>query len=461
MFYVYGNLNLKFICIMRIPRILFIMIATLLVFFLQKANAQEKWTLEECIRYALDNNINIKREKISAEQFRNDYNQSKFEFLPSVNGSAKHSFRSGKTFSYDVLDYVNQEYHYGQMQLNSGLTLFNGLENQNRMKMRKFNLNRQLEDIEKAKYDVTMNVATYYLNILSKQEQKQIKKEQLNVTLDQIDQTRQQVNVGNKAKGDLLEIKAQAARERVELTRAENELRMAYVDLTQLMNLDSTENFAVHFPEKDTISGRETLKSVDAIYEESVKEFPAIKSAEFNLRSSEKNLDMMKGRRYPELSIGIGFFTYYDEIPKDNFGISYNEQIDENMSMVAELQLSIPIFNNRRVHNQIQNAKLTLDDSRLQLEEQKQNLYKDIQRARNEAISAYEDYRANIEAVNSSQEAFNYTEQKYEVGLVDIVEYKVAKKDLTEAKLNASQAKYNYFFRLMLLEFYRGEELTL
>jgi len=437
------------------------MIATLLVFFLQKANAQEKWTLEECIRYALDNNINIKREKISAEQFRNDYNQSKFEFLPSVNGSAKHSFRSGKTFSYDVLDYVNQEYHYGQMQLNSGLTLFNGLENQNRMKMRKFNLNRQLEDIEKAKYDVTMNVATYYLNILSKQEQKQIKKEQLNVTLDQIDQTRQQVNVGNKAKGDLLEIKAQAARERVELTRAENELRMAYVDLTQLMNLDSTENFAVHFPEKDTISGRETLKSVDAIYEESVKEFPAIKSAEFNLRSSEKNLDMMKGRRYPELSIGIGFFTYYDEIPKNNFGISYNEQIDENMSMVAELQLSIPIFNNRRVHNQIQNAKLTLDDSRLQLEEQKQNLYKDIQRARNEAISAYEDYRANIEAVNSSQEAFNYTEQKYEVGLVDIVEYKVAKKDLTEAKLNASQAKYNYFFRLMLLEFYRGEELTL
>ena len=446
---------------MRLSRISFIIIATVFVLFLQKTSAQDKWTLEECIRYALDNNINIKREKVSADQFRNDYNQSKFEFFPDVNGSAKHSYRSGKTFSYDVLEYVNQEYHYGQIQLNSGLTLFNGLENQNRMKMRKFNLNRQLENIEKAKYDVTMNVATYYLNILSKQEQKQIKKEQLNVTLEQIEQTKQQVNVGNKAKGDLLEIKAQAARERVELTRARNELKMAYVDLTQLMNLDSLDNFTVYFPDKDTISGRETLKSADAIYEESVDEFPAIKGAEFNLKSSEKNLDMMKGRRYPELNIGIGFFTYYDEIPKNQFDISYNEQVEENMSMVAELQLNIPIFNNRRVHNQIQNAKLALEDSRLQLEKQKQNLYKDIQRARNEAISAYEDYKANIEAVNSSQEAFNYTEQKYEVGLVDIVEYKVAKKDLTEAKLNASQAKYNYFFRLMLLEFYRGEELTL
>ncbi|MGM0498085.1 MAG: TolC family protein [Bacteroidota bacterium] len=442
-------------------RILFIIIGTFLAFFIQNANAQERWTLEECIRYALDNNINIKRENVSAEQLKNDYNQSKFEFLPNVNGSGTHSYRSGKTFSYDVLDYVNQEYHYGQVQINSGLTLFNGLENQNRMRMRKFNFKRQLENIEEAKYDVTMNVATYYLNILSKQEQKQIKEEQLNVTLDQIEQTRQQVNVGNKAKGDLLEIKAQAARERVELTRAENELKMAYVDLTQLMNLDSTENFTVYFPEKDTISERESLKSADAIYEESVKEFPAIKGAEFNLKSSEKNLDMMKGRRYPELNIGIGFFTYYDEIPKNQFDISYNEQVEENVSMIAELRLNIPIFNNRRVHNQIQNAKLALDDSKLQLEERKQNLYKDIQRARNEAISAYDDYRANIEAVNSSQEAFNYTEQKYEVGLVDIVEYKVAKKDLTEAKLNASQAKYNYFFRLMLLEFYRGEELTL
>jgi len=446
---------------MRISRILFIIIATVLVFSLQNTNAQKKWTLEECIRYALDNNINIKREKVSAEQFKNDYNQSKFELLPDVNGSARHSYRSGKTFNYDVQEYVNEDYHYGQIQLNSGLTLFKGLENQNRIKMRNFNLKRQLENIKKAKYDVTMNVATYYLNILSNQEQKQIKEEQLNVTLEQIEQTKQQVDVGNKAKGDLLEIKAQAARERVELTRAKNELRMAYVDLTQLMNLDSTKNFTVYFPEKDTISGRETLNSADAIYEESVNEFPAIKSAEFNLKSSEKNLDMMKGRRYPELSIGMGFFTYYNEIPKNQFDISYNEQIEENISMVAELQLNIPIFNKRRVHNQIQNAKLALNDSRLQLEQQKQNLYKDIQRARNEAISAYDDYRANIEAVNSSQEAFNYTEQKYEVGLVDVVEYKVAKKDLTEAKLNASQAKYNYFFRLMLLEFYRGEELSL
>lgn len=445
---------------MRISGSLLIISFVYLLLLGSGIKAQEKWTLEECIQYALDNNIRIKRENVSAKQLENDYNQSFFEFLPEVNGSAKHSFRSGKTFSYDVLDYVNQEYHYGQVQLNSNLTLFNGLENQNRRKKRKFDLKSQLAGIEEAKYDVKMNITTYYLNVLSKHEQKQIKKEQLNVTIDQIEKTKQQVQVGNKAKGDLLEIKAQAARERVELTRAKNELKMAYVDLTQLMNLDSIKNFSVYFPEKDTITGEETVKSADAIYNESVDDFPSINYAEFQLKSSEKNLEIMKGRRYPDLNLGFGVFTYYNEIRKNQFDIAYDEQIDENLSMIAEIRLSIPIFSNRQIHNKIQNAKLSVEDSRLQLKERKQNLYKDIQRARNEAISAYDDYKANIEAVNSSREAFQYAKEKYDVGLVDIVEYKVAKKDLTEARLNAAQAKYNYYFRLMLLEFYRGKELT-
>jgi outer membrane protein len=164
----------------------------------------------------------------------------------------------------------------------------------------------------------------------------------------------------------------------------------------------------------------------------------------------------MKGRRYPRLDVGINFQTYYN----NNINQNYQEQVDGNLSMIAGVSLNIPIFNNRYVENQVQNAKLSIEDSKYRLKESKQNLFKNIQRARNEAINAFKDYQANMDAVNASREAFEYAEQKYEVGLVDIVEYKIAKKDLTEARLNAAQAKYNYYFRLMLLEFYMGKELT-
>ena len=440
---------------MKMTRFLFIILSACIVFFASDLRAQKKWTLEECINYALEHNIEIKRRSVTAEQAENNYKQSKFEYLPTVNGRASHDINSGKTYVYDLNKYINTDYQYSQFSLSSGVTLFDGLETRNRVQKRKFDMLAQLESIKEAKYDVKMNVATYYLNVLSKQEQKKIKREQLNVTLEQIEQTQQQVEVGNKAKGDLLEIKAQAARERVELTRAENELKMAYIDLTQLMNLDSTQNFTIHAPEQDTLKPDETIQTADIVYNKSVEAFPTVKNYEYQVESSEENLQMIKGRRYPRLDFGVNFNTYFNE----NVDVVYGDQIDGNFSMIAGVQLNIPIFNNRSVENQIQNARLNIKDSKYRLKESKQNLFKSIQRARNEAIAAYKDYQANVEAVSFSREAFNYSEQKYNVGLVDIVEYKVAKKDLTEARLNAAQAKYNYFFRMMLLEFYMGEEL--
>lgn len=446
---------------MKMNRLIIILGFALLSISAMHVKAQDTWTLEECIQYALEHNIEIKRRNISAEQAENNHQQSKFELFPDLNGNASHSFRSGKNFNYDVLDYVNQDYQYGQFGLHSNLNIFNGLETQNRIKQEKYNMLSQLESIKEARYDVTMNIVTYYLNVLANIEQKQIKEEQLQVTLDQIEKTQQEVEVGNKAKGDLLEIEAQAARERVELTQAKNDLRMAYLDLTQLMNLDSADKFQVYIPEEESLQPDASVKSADIIYKESVKQFPTIKNAEFQVKSSEKNLAIMKGRRYPSLDFDIQVGSYYNELRKEQLNLGYDKQMEENLSMIMQLSLNIPIFNNRLVSNQIQNARLSLEDSRFQLQENKQNLFKNIQRARNEAIAAYEDYQANREAVESSQEAFNYARERYDVGLVDIVEYKVAKKDLTEAKLNAAQAKYNYFFRIKILEFYMGKELQI
>ena len=429
-----------------------------LVFGSLKVGAQKEWTLEECINYALENNINIKRQKIAAEQARNDRKQSKWEMAPSISANGSHSFNFGKTINPDNYEYVNQQFQSQSMQANADLTLFDGLETQHTQKMRRYDLMAQLENIETARYNVTLNIVTYYLNVLSQAEQKKIKEEQLDVTMDQITKTREQVKVGNKAKGDLLEIKAQAARERVELTRAKNNLKMAYVDLAQLMNLDTVKNFSVIIPENLELQAEKLIKPADTIYNQSVHEFPTIQNAQYQLKSSQKYLDIMKGRLMPTLSFRTSYYTYYNELSQP----SYADQIkDINPNLNLQLVLSIPIFDKMRKYNQISNAKLLVKDSKYVLKEQKQELFKTIQKAVNEAESAYEDYQASLESVESNEEAFKYTKEKYDVGLVDAVEYKIAKNELSSARSNTANAKYNYIFRLKILEFYMGREMKL
>lgn len=394
-----------------------------------------------------------------AQQAENNHKQSKLEILPNLSGRAFHMYRAGKSINYDTYTYVNQDYQYQSISLNSRIPVFNGLEIQNTIKKAKFDLLAQLETIEDAKYNVIMNVVTYYLNVLSAQEQKKIKEEQLSVTLDKIEKIKQQVEVGNKAKGDLLEIQAEVARDRVELTDANNQLRMAKVNLIQLMNLDSHEGFNIESPDELKVKETGALYSTEQVYNESVEEFPTIKMAEYQLKSSEKNLDIMKGRRYPQLSFNLQTQTYYNELSNELF--PYKQQLEENAYFVVQLTLNIPVFNRMRVQNQIDNARLSVEDSKQQLKEYKQNLYKTIQRARNEAIAAYENYQSNKEAVKSMEEAFVYTEEKYDVGLVDIIEYRIAKNNLSRSRSDLSNAKFNYIFRLKLLEFYMGQQMEL
>jgi len=421
------------------------------------AASQKNWTLEECIDYALEHNINIKRQKVEAEKATNNHKQSKRNLLPSASANASHSFNFGRSLNEDTYEYVNEQFQAGNIYAQSELPLFNGRENINTIKMRKYELLAQLERIEEARYDVTMNVVTYYLMVLSSIEQKNIREEQLAVTMEQIDQIREQIEVGKKAKGELLEIKAQAANEKAELTRARNDLAMAYVDLAQVMNLDSLETLQVNVPETLQIKDH-SIKNTNAVYSQALESFPSIQRAEYELKGTKKYLAVTKGRFFPELYAGARLQSYYNELVPS----SYMKQLkDINVQGGVGFTLRIPIFNKLNQYTQVSNARLDVKNSQLGLEEQKQNLYKNIQKARNEAIAAHENYQANLEAVESYEEAFRYAEEKYEVGLVNAVEYRIAKNDLSRARSNASNAKYNYIFKLKILEFYMGKAMSL
>jgi len=419
----------------------------------------KKWTLEECIQYATENNIQLKRQEIASSQSEENYKQSKAELLPSVNFSAQHGFKFGKVLDYATYTYVDQSTQSGNANLNSNLTLFSGLQNYNNIKRTQYNYLSALANVDKAQNDLTLNISMAFLDILFFKEDVKLAEEQLAITKDQIAKTEKLIEVGSSAKGDLLEIKAQAASEELALIEKGNNLNLATLRLTQLLNLEDTTNFAIAVPDDLSVSSISALQKIQTIYEEAIQTLPEIQIAEYNVKSNQAYLKMQKGQLSPSLTFNVAYGSWYSQTLKE---ISdYNEQLQDNAETQFAFSLQIPIFNKMRTKRNIANAKFSVEDAKWQLEEQKQAIYKTIQEAHAKATAAYEKYQAGGETVRAMQEAFNYTEQKYDVGLVDIIEYKIAKKNLTDAQTSLIQAKYDFIFRTKILDFYQNQQFTL
>lgn len=469
------------------------LIVLLFATFAFSSKAQKEWSLEECINYAIANNIQVKRQELSANASEKTYLQSKMEILPSVNANGQHYLNSGKAIDYETYSYVNESFQGGSISLSSEVNLFSGLQTFNTIRKNKLDLMVQLEGVEKVKNDITLNVATAYLQILLSKELYNNAKQQLEITMVQVDKTKKLVEIGNAAKGSLLQIEAQAAGEKAALIEVENNLKIAYLNLSQLLNLETTEGFEIKTPESLELVLTNEFADINTIYTDALEVLPEIKSAEYGLQSSERSLAIAYGNISPSLSLGYQYSTRYNELTKKAEGSSlptvstfpigetaggeevygyisntnyassypYMDQLADNASNVIYLALRVPLFNKWRTATTISQSKIMLNDSKLTLDLQKQNLYKSIQQASTQATGALERYKANTQAVESMEEAFRYTEQKYQVGLVDILEYKTAKNSLIKAKSDALQAKYEFIFRSKILDFYRGEQIVL
>jgi len=474
---------------MKLHQITLTLVITIVSF--HSLNAQEVWSLRDCINYAIDHNLTVKRQELSAEITEKNYIQSKINLLPNLNAQGEHYYNAGKAINYETYQYVNENFQGGSVYLSSEVNLFNGLQNYNNIKKSKLDLMVQLENIEKAKNDITLNITTAYLQILLNKELVDNAKEQLEVTLEQIEKTKKLVEIGNAAKGDLLQIQAQAAGERADLTNKKNNLKIAYLDLTQLLNLESSDGFEIEFPVIPDIISEENY-NVAEVFDKALEILPEIKSARLQVESSKKNLAISKGQLSPTLSAGYQYNSRYNELnnkiedatiilSESPTGITesgenifnymtrniyannypYIDQINDNANHMLYISLRIPIFNRWQTKTSIDQAKINLADSKLNLDLQKQNVYKNIQQAQAQATAAQERYKANLESAQSMAEAFRYTEQKYAVGMVDIIEYKSAKNEYNIALSNVSQAKYEFIFRKKILEFYKGEPIEL
>ena len=436
---------------------------------------ENRWTLEECVLYAIEHNIQVKQQELAADIQQNALMQSKFNLAPSLNGGAGHSYSFGRALDESTYSFTDNETVLSDyFSLNSSITLFNGFTNRKSIELNKYNLQASIQDVEKIKNDISLSIALAYLQILLNKELLDVTKNQYDITMEQIDRTSILVAAGSLARGSLLEIQAQAAFEELQVVNAGNQLDLSMLNLTQLLELDSVGNFDIIVPELQIPDETGLIEPVITVYSEAIKIQPQIKGAEFQLESSMLSLVIAKGARSPRLSLNGSYNTRYSDIrqkvievdPVTGFPISYGkypfmDQLKDNVNYGLSLSLSVPIFNGWQVNQAISNARLGIEQSQYNLEYQKNILYKDIQQAYADAMASLKKFHSSQRALVSMEESFRYTEQKFNVGLVNTIDYKTSKNQLIRTQSDLLQAKYEYIFKVKVLDFYRGKELSL
>ncbi len=435
------------------------LVITFILFFVLVFNveAQQPWGLQKCIDYSVEHNIQVKQTKLKAESSKSSLQQSRVGIVPDLNASVQDAFQFGYTVDPFTNDFTNNQIQSLSASVNSQVTLFNGLQQANSIRQNNYTFLADLQEIEEIKYSITIQVATSYLQILFDKELLEVAKNQYEISKGQEQRTKILVDAGSLAKGNLLEIQAQLATEELNKINAENNLRTAYLDLTQLLELDTTGAFEIEVPNLADPSDLFVLDSVQRIYRESL-DLPQIKKQEYKLQSTEKSLDVAYGGLSPILFLRGSYGTGYSSEGKNIDGTDkpYGDQFIDNRSLSLVIGVQIPLFNKFTVKNSISQSKISVDNSRYMLELSKRQLFKDIQQARNSAESALAKFGASQKAEEAQLESFSYTQQKFDLGLVTSVDYNTAKNQLTKVQSDKVQAKYDFLFRINILNYYMG-----
>jgi outer membrane protein len=457
---------------------------------------QDAWSLERCIQYAIDNNISIKQKELNTDYQKNQVLTSKMSVLPSVNASAYQNF----TFGRSVDMYTNEFSEDNTSSLNADLSarmdLFNGFRKYHEIKKAELNLEAGMQDLERAKNDVSVAIANAFFNVLYNMELVDISQAQVATTQDQVENTEKLVNAGSLAHGNLLEVKSQLANEELQLVSAENTLELAYLNLKQLLELDTVKTFRILAPEMDALEETQLLPDAYQVYLEAEMTMPEVEAAELNLEIAHEDIAIAQSGRYPSLSLSASYGSGYSDarqevdeiIPADpvpigyainqdnggeifdvyqyNFDYTYrtkpfSDQVRDNASTSISLGLSIPIFNKWQVNSSVSNAKINYQSAKYKLESTRKQLLKEIQQAHADARAAMKKYFATEKALEAMQESFRYTEKKFNVGLVTSLEYNTAKSQLNNTESELLQAKYEFVFKQKILDFYRGKPITL
>ncbi len=412
--------------------------------------AQRLWTLEQCIDTALTHNRNIKQQQLSYKAKEIAYAQAKANLLPNLNASAGQNFNFGRSLGADNT-YISSNSATSSFGISSDLTLFDGLKMKYNIEAKKADLLASGADWLKVEKDIILNVSTVFLQVLQNKELLQNAANQLDLTRKNMTQRKELIRAGKLAEGEIYELQAQEAKEEFSLVQAENNLQLSKLDLSQVMDLEDFKDLDIVVP-VNLMENELALLSAEEVYNSAVQSRPELKAAEFRLQSSEKSIAIAKADYLPSLGFGAQIGTGYYNMSRLPVNEAFGDQISNNLSTALGFRLSIPVFNRFEVKNRVKSAKLEVENSKIEIEKTKIELRKSIEQAYFNAIAAKNRWDSSQKSVRANEEAFRFSSQKFESGRANQYEVNIAKNNLAQSLSEQTQAKYEYVFRMKLLE---------
>jgi outer membrane protein len=455
----------------------------------QSTSAQELITIRQAIEETLNNNLQVKQSKLSESLSDEDLKQSRAALLPTLNGNGSYNINFGRSVDPSTNQFNSQKFSSFNGGVSTGVDLFQGFQKLNQIRQNKLLLDAGKTNTEKVKNDLVLQVITSYMQILYNKDFLVAAKQQLAVAQQQLKQQQELLDVGNKTLADLAESRSQVATAELDMTTAENALTISYLTLAQLMDIPSSTRYIVQAPDISSFKDAAAVYNPEDVYASALGLFPDIKLAALRTEASKKAVDVARGNYYPSLTLGAGLSTNYssgrttfvgvtpagfDTIgftrtgndlvlsPRFNTltkGYKFKDQIKDNFGQYVGFSLQIPIFNGFRARTAVRKAKISYLQSQTDEQLAKNNLNKVIYQAVADLKAAQSTFESTSKTFAARKESFSVIEQRYNVGLVNSLDYSTSQTNKNKAEIDMIRAKYDLLFKSKLIDYYLGKQI--
>lgn len=475
-----------------------LILAACLTAFLCSVQAQEKWSLRQCVEYALANNISVKQQDIQARLVELTYKQSKLQQYPSANISGNAGINAGRSIDPTTNQFTTSQIFFSGLNFNTGATIFNWFSMRNNIAGNELEMQAARAGVDKLKNDIALNVATAYLLVLVSEEQANVGEVTLQQSQQSRNNTRRRVDAGALPELNFLEADAQVARDSSTLISLRGNTQQNLLQLKALLNLDAATPFNVELPPLDKIPVEPISElQPEAVYNMAIQNLPQQRVNELRLKAADKYVQSARGAMYPTFSFFAGMGTNYSNnqvfdfvnTPTGTFqntgaivnigGTDYQvkspvfntniltsripigTQVGDNFRQNFGISVNIPLFNGGQARTAWDRSKLNMQSLQLQKEADNQTLKRDIYTAYNNAMIALEKFNAATKTIETAEKTFDFSQKRFDVGLQSTIEYLTNQNNLFRARIERLSAQVDYVFRLKVLEFYKGQGIRL
>lgn len=472
-------------------------IAIALTFCFTNSFAQEKWTLEQCVQYAIENNISVKQADVQARMDKLTLGQSRMALYPNASFQSNQGYRLGRSIDPTQNQFTTSSMFFSNPNLNVDAELFNWFRKRNTIEANRLLAEAGEAKLEKARNDISLNVANAYLAALLNKEQINVMEVQLGQSREQTENIRKQVEAGALPELNLAEMQTQMANDSASVINAKANYTLSLLQLKALLNLDAATPFDIASPPVEEIPV-EPLAELEpaSVYSSAIENLPQQKINTLNVKAAEQNVKVARATMYPTFYAfgGLGsnyssiqktiptafepqilqigtvtingtqqpvFSAWPQDIPVRSKRGTYFNQLSNNFNQNIGVGINVPIFNAGIARTNWKKAQLNVESQQLLKDQDAQTLKQDIYQAHANAVAALEKYNASVIALDAAEKAYDFARRRFEVGLLKPIDLIINQNNLSRSKINALSAQYDYVFRIKLLEFYKGQGLKL